>query len=214
MIKQILLAVTIAACAATPAAAQNKQFTGGDKIPPGHRPPPGMCRIWLEGVPPGQQPAPTDCATAVRNRPANGRVIFGDDYDAKKNKQGEGRDDRRDARADASNDTDDRDRESKDERRGRDAQGVQTITSTQPLPEMMGGVQYAKGQRPPDARRWLGTSNFTPRFTDRAGRAPERVTWVDSNGQVMQVWIDNNNDGQADIVELYQRGKLVTRYRP
>jgi len=38
-----------------------------------------MCRIWIDGVPPGQQPAPTDCVTAVRNRPVNGYVIFGDD---------------------------------------------------------------------------------------------------------------------------------------
>lgn len=64
---------------ASPAAAQGRG-RGGDDIPPGHRPPPGMCRIWIDGVPPGQQPAPTDCATAVRNRPSNGRVIFGDDY--------------------------------------------------------------------------------------------------------------------------------------
>jgi hypothetical protein len=39
-----------------------------------------MCRIWLDKVPAKQQPAPTDCPTAVRNRPSNGRVIFGDDY--------------------------------------------------------------------------------------------------------------------------------------
>ncbi|HZF67299.1 MAG TPA: hypothetical protein VEZ47_04600, partial [Gemmatirosa sp.] len=59
--------------------------TGGARdtdVPASHRPPPGMCRIWLEGVPAGQQPAPTDCATAVRSRPANGRVLFGDDYAA------------------------------------------------------------------------------------------------------------------------------------
>jgi hypothetical protein len=49
-------------------------------IPPNQRPPAGMCRIWLDDVPPAQQPAPTDCASAVRNRPAKGRVIFGDDY--------------------------------------------------------------------------------------------------------------------------------------
>lgn len=53
---------------------------GGDDIPPPYRPPAGMCRIWLDNVPPAQQPAPTDCASAVRNRPANARVIFGDDY--------------------------------------------------------------------------------------------------------------------------------------
>lgn len=48
-------------------------------VPPGFFPPAGMCRIWINGVPAGQQPAPTDCASAVRNRPANGKVLFGDD---------------------------------------------------------------------------------------------------------------------------------------
>src|SRR5207248_3012017 len=48
-------------------------------VPPAFFPPTGMCRIWLNDVPAGQQPAPTDCASAVRNRPANGRVLFGDD---------------------------------------------------------------------------------------------------------------------------------------
>ena len=49
-----------------------------DHIPPGQRPPAGMCRIWIDGVPPGQQPAPTDCQTAVATKPANARVIWGD----------------------------------------------------------------------------------------------------------------------------------------
>ena len=47
-------------------------------VPPGFLPPAGMCRIWINDVPPGQQPAPTDCASAVRNRPVNGKVLFGD----------------------------------------------------------------------------------------------------------------------------------------
>lgn len=47
-------------------------------IPPGHLPPRGMCRVWIDGVPPGRQPAPTDCWTAERTRPANARVIHGD----------------------------------------------------------------------------------------------------------------------------------------
>jgi hypothetical protein len=62
-------------------------------IPPAYRPPQGMCRIWIEGVPPDQQPAPTDCVTAVRNRPANGFVIFGDAFPKKnydKPKKGKG----------------------------------------------------------------------------------------------------------------------------
>jgi len=49
-----------------------------DHIPPGQLPPAGMCRIWIDGVPPGQQPAPTDCQTAVATKPANARVIWGD----------------------------------------------------------------------------------------------------------------------------------------
>ena len=61
--------------------------SGRDQVvPPGFFPPAGMCRIWINDVPPGQQPAPTDCASAVRNRPANGKVLFGDD--PAKNKKG------------------------------------------------------------------------------------------------------------------------------
>ncbi len=48
------------------------------QLPSRYTPPAGMCRIWLEGVPASRQPAPTDCITALRNKPANGRVIFGD----------------------------------------------------------------------------------------------------------------------------------------
>ncbi len=66
---------------ASPLSAQGRdRDKGSDDVPAGHRPPPGMCRVWVDGVPPGQQPAPTDCRTAIRNRPPNGRVIFGDDY--------------------------------------------------------------------------------------------------------------------------------------
>jgi len=66
---------------ATPLHAQKApHMARADTIPVSARPPAGMCRIWLDDVPVSQQPAPTDCATAVRNRPARGRVIFGDDY--------------------------------------------------------------------------------------------------------------------------------------
>jgi hypothetical protein len=57
-----------------------QQSQGREQIvPPGFYPPAGMCRIWVNGVPAAQQPAPTDCASAVRNRPANGKVLFGDE---------------------------------------------------------------------------------------------------------------------------------------
>jgi hypothetical protein len=51
------------------------------KIPPGHLPPSGMCRVWIDGVPPGQQ-APVESCTEARvraARTANSRVVYGDD---------------------------------------------------------------------------------------------------------------------------------------
>jgi hypothetical protein len=59
--------------------AQAQQHARND-VPAELRPPAGMCRVWIDGVPAAQQPAPTDCASAVRNRPAKARVIFGDDF--------------------------------------------------------------------------------------------------------------------------------------
>lgn len=35
-------------------------------VPPGHLPPPGLCRVWIEGRPPGQQPSPVSCRRAER----------------------------------------------------------------------------------------------------------------------------------------------------
>ena len=69
-------------------------------IPADARPPKGMCRIWIDHVPANQQPAPTDCVSAVRNRPNNGRVIFGDDYVDRRGR-GKGKDKRPDSRVDA-----------------------------------------------------------------------------------------------------------------
>jgi hypothetical protein len=77
MIKLKLLTLAAMLVTAAPVMAQGRgRNTNG--VPPGQRPPAGMCRIWIDGVPPGQQPAPTDCATAAARRPANSRIIYGD----------------------------------------------------------------------------------------------------------------------------------------
>jgi hypothetical protein len=45
-------------------------------VPPGHLPPPGMCRAWVVGRSPGHQPAPTSCARAFRIARRPGVVIL------------------------------------------------------------------------------------------------------------------------------------------
>jgi len=47
------------------------------KIPPGHMPPPGQCRIWIPGEPPGQQPPPGDCMELRRAVPPGAWLIRG-----------------------------------------------------------------------------------------------------------------------------------------
>lgn len=62
---------------ALPLAAGAQSRGGVDRVPLDMLPPAGMCRIWMTGVPAAQQPAPTDCATALRQRPTNGVVLYG-----------------------------------------------------------------------------------------------------------------------------------------
>jgi len=80
----MLLAPALGEGQSTPPTARSytssaKKPVAHEAVPESHLPPPGMCRIWINNVPPVQQPAPTDCASAIRNRPSNGRVIFAED---------------------------------------------------------------------------------------------------------------------------------------
>ena len=75
----LVFTAVAAVFAPLPAQARPKPQDPKPAVPRTHLPPPGMCRIWLDNVPPAQQPAPTDCASAVRNQPRNGRVIFNDE---------------------------------------------------------------------------------------------------------------------------------------
>ena len=74
-----VVTVAVLSLSLAPAALAAQARTDRAEIPKEYQPPAGMCRVWIEGVPPAQQPAPTDCATAVRTKPANGRVIYGPD---------------------------------------------------------------------------------------------------------------------------------------
>jgi hypothetical protein len=46
------------------------------KIPPGHLPPPGQCRIWIPGRPPGHQPRAGRCASLKREVPAGAWLVY------------------------------------------------------------------------------------------------------------------------------------------
>jgi hypothetical protein len=76
----IVLTVATAAPAMAQQSASKDSAKRNATVPADARPPKGMCRVWIDGVPAAQQPAATDCPTAIKNRPNNGRVIFGDDY--------------------------------------------------------------------------------------------------------------------------------------
>ena len=101
--------VLAASVAVTPLGAQivqTAQSRGPDRVPPGHRPPAGMCRVWIDGVPPGRQPAPTSCARAERERYSYGRgarVVYGErgvlrGVDGSTDRRGDWRDDWRNDR--------------------------------------------------------------------------------------------------------------------
>ena len=47
------------------------------RIPAGHYPPSGMCRIWILGLSPGQQSAPGDCTVLQRQVPPGAVLIRG-----------------------------------------------------------------------------------------------------------------------------------------
>jgi hypothetical protein len=228
MIRTTAAIALFATLAAAPLGAQGR---GRDKqnVPPGHRPPAGMCRIWIDGVPPGQQPAPTDCATAVRNRPSNGRVLFGDDAakpgssnkwrnSDKGKKHDRDDDDRRRRDRDDDDRWEDRRRSGDSSRRDDDrSRGPVELprrdddrNSSRLLPLMNSAVAYERGQRSNDVTRWLGSDRVDARITDsnRDGR-PERVTWVEQSGRTRQIWIDSDRDGRADRVEMFENGRRV-----
>lgn len=47
------------------------------KIPPGHMPPRGECRIWFPERPPGQQPPPGNCRDLERRVPPDAILVHG-----------------------------------------------------------------------------------------------------------------------------------------
>jgi hypothetical protein len=71
------------------AEAQGRGKGRGFRVPPGHMPGPGMCRVWYPGVPPGHQPPAVPCfalrgyrfigAVVVEGPPRGGRFAYWDE---------------------------------------------------------------------------------------------------------------------------------------
>jgi hypothetical protein len=78
------------------------------------------------------------------------------------------------------------------------------------LPEMISTILLESGRRSAEQTRWLGSQRVTARFVDaNRNRVPERITWLDSAGRVLQVWVDSSRDGRADLVEVWRDGRRV-----
>lgn len=54
-----------------------QQPTGQPKVPAGHMPPRGKCRIWYHDRGPGQQPPPGDCGRLRKKVPRGASLIRG-----------------------------------------------------------------------------------------------------------------------------------------
>jgi hypothetical protein len=196
----------------------------GRDVPPGQRPPAGMCRVWIDGVPPGRQPRATDCETAQRQRRPGSRIIYGEDRRAREREMRRTRDFDRDRRREwelereawrrraerrdrfDSRIPNDPSRCSVDWRR---CEGGSIDRGGYPseMPMMRSASMYRLGVRTPDAEAWLGTARYSVDL-DRG-----EARWTASDGQLVQVWHDDNRDGRVDRVDIVRNGRVVRTIR-
>ena len=201
-VQRMLIAAAAMLLPAALAAQARGRSVKYDRVPPGHLPPAGLCRVWYDGVPPGHQPAPTRCESAESDAYYNGgRVIYGAVAYRERRAQ------RRDSR--------DRYCDEREYRRGecvynRDPRRPPRREYPVALPEMVWGVTIAHGGVVVDVHRWLTVSNPRVRVFeyDRSGR-PRLVVWYDSRGDEVQRWFDDDRDGRADRVAIYESGRVV-----
>ena len=79
-VKTTILAGLLGAALLAPASSAIAKDDHHFHVPPGHMPPPGMCRIWFPGRPPGHQPAPGSCRVLSRQVPAGAYLLANDDH--------------------------------------------------------------------------------------------------------------------------------------
>lgn len=89
LLHPLLALFTAAACSSfrpapsepSPAVRRGPSTAASLGIPPGHLPPPGLCRVWMPGEPPGHQPRARSCAHIEQTAPAGSWIVYrpGDD---------------------------------------------------------------------------------------------------------------------------------------
>ena len=60
----------------SPVVVHRSTATAALKVPPGHLPPVGECRVWRPGTPPGHQAPPRACAGIERHAPAGSWILY------------------------------------------------------------------------------------------------------------------------------------------
>ena len=202
-----LLGLVALATFATSGDAQRRDR--GTDIPPEYRPPDGMCRVWINGLAPGLQPKPTDCANAERAVGETGRILYGYGVAIPPLREATpwcyGSDGRR-VDCDRPTALPDRIDETAEGRLDR----ITWDRYPSRLPDMATAIQYRRGERPEQVRRWLGDRYLLVRVIDADNNGkPERVIWRNRREEVVQIWTDRNRDGRADRVEFYESGRRV-----
>ena len=102
--------------------------------------------------------------------------------------------------------------------------GTGTTTPTTPrvdptrtrraLPEMVPVTMLEQKRRTRDQEQWLGAGDVANRYVDaNQDGVPERITWLDRAGMVKQVWRDDDRNGRADAVAVYENGRLTHMVR-
>lgn len=206
--RRALLSAAAAVMLMGTAGVADAQSRHRERVPPGHLPPPGSCRVWYDERPPGQQPAPTDCDTAHRVAwDTGGRVIYGGppDDQTRRDERARGR---YPERAVGTTGYD-----APDQRWPRDEYGYAGAPigrAADPLPEMRWGDLFMRGRDIPPLHQWLdrGDVNIGLMDANRDG-VPEVLTWYSSYGDVVQRWHDDDGDGRADRVVRFDRGRAV-----
>jgi len=175
---RFLVSLSFVAIASFANTSEAQRRDRGENIPAGYLPPAGKCRIWIDGMPRGVQNKPMDCDAAERAAKARTHIIYGSEVPFPTSHAGGWSSKKHDR-------------------------------WSQRLPEMQAAILYQRGERSKQLNRWVGERDLRVEAVDMDNNGrPERATWLNRSGKVLQVWTDQNRDGRADRLAFYDNGKL------